>query len=69
MIEIFQGLAFHFQRLYKTRLTAILSIAGGCGDLNLLDSNHLSRGGVEGKIHTTVCSFANKFATDPFKYC
>ena len=69
VIEIFQSLAFHFKCLHETRLTAVLSVTSGCGYFNLLDSNHLPRGGVEGKVHASVCSFPNEFTTDPFEYC
>lgn len=68
MVEIFQCLALHFECLYEAHLTVVFSVTGGYGNFNLLDSNHLARGGIEGKIYATIRSFANEFTTNPFEY-
>ncbi len=67
MVEVFERFDLGFERGHDALLARIFAIAGGAGQLDLLDSDHLTRGGVQGEVDPTVRALADQVTFDPLE--
>jgi hypothetical protein len=67
VIEVFQCFNFRIQGIDHALGPFFISIIEGPRDLDLFDSKHFSRRGVQTKVYGAICSLPDQFTLDPFE--